>query len=54
MLREVERRMRRKGVLKVNAMVYAWNDPSLSDMILMGKALFGSKKSMAKRWKKRQ
>ena len=47
---EVERRMRKKGALKVNAMVYVWNAPSLdlfeslgskkqSDMVVLGKLL---------------
>lgn len=54
MLQEVEGRMRKKGVLKVNAMVYLWNAPSLSlfeklgykkqdDMVMMGKPLGGGK-----------
>ena len=54
MLRDVERRMKEKGVLKVNAMVYLWNSPSLnlfegigyrkqSDMVVMGKTLVGYK-----------
>jgi len=54
MLQEVEGRMRKKGVLKVNAMVYLWNAPSLSffgklgyrkqdDMVMMGKALGGGR-----------
>jgi len=52
MLSELESRMKEKGVLKVNAMVYLWNDPSLSlfegqgynrqsDMVVMGKQLLG-------------
>jgi ribosomal protein S18 acetylase RimI-like enzyme len=54
MLLEVEHRMREKGVLKVNAMVYLWNSPSLnlfesigfkkqSNMVVMGKTLVGNK-----------
>jgi ribosomal protein S18 acetylase RimI-like enzyme len=56
MLQEVEGRMRKKGVLKVNAMVYPWNAPSLSlfekrgykkqdDMVMMGKALGGGRRT---------
>ena len=52
MLREVERRMREKGVPKVNAQVFLWNAPSLSlfeslgyekrsDLVLVGKTLGG-------------
>ena len=48
--------MRKKGVLKVNAMVFLWNAPSLSlfetlgynkqsNMVVMGKALDGNRRS---------
>ncbi|MGD0477987.1 MAG: GNAT family N-acetyltransferase [Nitrososphaerales archaeon] len=54
MLLEVERRMRKKGVPKVNAQVFLWNAPSLnlfeslgytkqSDLVLMGKSLGDAK-----------
>jgi ribosomal protein S18 acetylase RimI-like enzyme len=60
MLREVEGRMREKGVLKVNAMVYLWNGPSLTlfeklgykkqdDMVMMGKALGGGRRVGSRR-----
>ena len=56
MLRELEGRMREKGVLKVNAMVYLWNDPSLkffdgmgyrrqSEMVVVGKPLGEDKRA---------
>jgi ribosomal protein S18 acetylase RimI-like enzyme len=54
MLLEVERRMKDKGVPRVNAMVYLWNGPSLNlfenlgykrqvDLAVMGKTLGGSR-----------
>jgi ribosomal protein S18 acetylase RimI-like enzyme len=54
MILEVERRMKDKGVPRVNAMVYLWNGPSLNlfenlgykkqvDLAVMGKTLGGSK-----------
>jgi ribosomal protein S18 acetylase RimI-like enzyme len=60
MLREVEGRMREKGVLKVNAMVYLWNGPSLTlfeklgykkqdDIVMMGKALGGDRRVGSRR-----
>jgi len=56
MLLEVERRMKDKGVPRVNTMVYLWNGPSLNlcenlgykkqvDLAVMGKTLSGSKRS---------
>ncbi len=50
LLKEVESRMRQKGVVKVNAIVYHWNDPSFSlfekhgfsrqgDQVVIGKLL---------------
>ena len=59
MLLEVERRMKKKGVPKVNAQVYVWNAPSLSlfeslgyvrqsDLVQMGKALGGGKRISTK------
>jgi len=58
MLQEVERRMREKGVPKVNAQVYVWNTPSLnlfeslgykkqSDLVQMGKTL-GNRRASSK------
>lgn len=54
MLLEVERRMREKGVLRVHAMVFLWNAPSMnlfenlgyekqSDLVVMGKTPGGKK-----------
>jgi ribosomal protein S18 acetylase RimI-like enzyme len=59
MLREVERRMREKGVLRVHAMIFLRNAPSLnlfenldyekqSDLVVMGKTLSSKKQIVAK------
>jgi len=59
MLQEVERRMREKGVPKVNAQVFLWNAPSLnlfeslgykkqSDLVQMGKTLGDNKQFSTK------
>jgi len=56
MLLEVERRMREKGIPKVNAQVFVWNAPSLNlfeslgykkqgDLVQMGKTLGGNKRT---------
>jgi len=36
LVREVEKRMRRKGVVKVNALIYETNRPSLAFFLIMG------------------
>ncbi len=59
MLQEIECRMMSKGVLKVNAMVFIWNHPSLalfeslgyrkqSDMVMVGKILPDNEQAKAK------
>jgi ribosomal protein S18 acetylase RimI-like enzyme len=59
MLLEVERRMRKKGVLRVHVMAFLWNAPSLNlfeglgyekqnDLVVMGKTLVSNKQTSSK------